>query len=113
MRALRRIWLFVPGSAETVAHTSVSGPYWLALRQPVQVDVFEQASVFEVVKRPVSPEPLRPFDQRPASESGFSLARSKLSTEVSGSLGSTRSAGVADVSPESGLSPFAFCADTL
>ena len=71
--------MLVPGSVVMRAQTSVSGPYWALLRQDVQVVVFVQASVLEVVYRPVSPEPLMPFVQRPASESGFSLARLKLS----------------------------------
>ena len=73
-----------PGGSRA-AQTSVSGPYWLVLRQAVQVVVFEQASWFELTFRPVSPEPMMPFDQRPASESGFSLARLKLSRAGSGS----------------------------
>jgi len=71
MRASRRSWLFAPGRVERRAQTSTSGPYWAAFRHAVQVDVFEQASVFEVVDRPVSIDPLIPFVQRPASESGF------------------------------------------
>ena len=93
--------------------TSTSGPYWVVLRQDVQVVVFEQASVFEVVRRPVSADPLTPFVQRPASESGFSFGRSKLSTTGSGSTGVTRSAGVAEASLESAPSPFPLTADTL
>ena len=96
------------------AHTSTSGPYWAALRQAVQVVVFEQASVFEVVSQArLAPTPLTPFAQRPASESGFSSGRSKLSTAGSGSTGVTRSAGVAEASFESAPSPFPFTADTL
>ena len=105
----------VPGRVDSRAQDSASGPYWPALRQAVQVVVFEQASVFAVVKRPVSTPPveLMPFVQRPASESGFSFARSKLSTVGSGASGGTRSAGVAEASLESCPSPFPFSADTL
>ena len=104
--------MFTPGSVESRPQTSTSGPYWAALRQAVQVVVFEHASVFEVVFRPVSTEPLIPFVQRPASESGFSV-RLKASTVGSGSTGATRPDGVAEDWPESGLSPLALSADTL
>jgi len=64
------------------------------------------------VYRPVSTEPLIPFVQRPASESGFSV-RPKASTVGSGSSGATSPDGVADAWLESGLSPLALSADTL
>ena len=52
--------------------------------------------------RPVSAEPMTPFVQRLASESGFSFRRSKLSIVGSGRSGGTRPAGVAETSLERG-----------
>ena len=95
------------------AHTSASGPKVALLRQDVHVEVFVQASVLDVVYRPVSIEPLIPFVQRPALDSGFSLGRLKLSTVGSGSTGTTSALGVALDWLESGLSPSALRADTL
>src|SRR3990172_6291473 len=88
-RAYSRTWLLVPGSVVIRAQTSVSAPYWLLLRHAVQVVVFVQASRLDATRRPVSTEPMIPFDQRPESDSGFSLRRLKLSSVGSGSSGAS------------------------
>ena len=103
----------VPGSVVTRAHDSTSGPYTALLRQAVHVVVFVDASWFDVTRRPVSAEPMMPFDQRPASDSAFSFLL-KLSTTGKGSTGGRIGAiGVALASFESELTPTAFEATTL
>ena len=83
--------MFVPARVTTRAQTSVSGPYVPLFRHAVHVVVFVQLSVFELTRKPVSPEPMIPFDQRPPSLSGFSLRRLKVSRIGSGSTGETTS----------------------
>ncbi len=112
-RTYRRRELPVPASVAKRAHASASGPYCVVFRQAVQVVVRVHASWFELTTRPVSVEPITPFDQRVPSESGFSFARLNESRTGSGSDGDTRSVGVACASLESGPSPFPFSADTL
>src|SRR5262249_59781658 len=91
MRAFRRIELFVPGSVVIVPQTSVSGPYWVPLRQPVQVVEREQASAFETTLSPLSPVPRMLFDQPFAS--GFSSGRFYFSRIGSGGWGAAPRSG--------------------
>src|SRR4026209_241672 len=109
------MWLLAPGRIPIPAHTSVSGPYCVFERQPVQVVVLLLASWLETTLRQPSGVPLTPVapDQRPESETGNSSGRLKSSRVGSGWTGATRSLGVACASFESGPSPSAFSADTL
>src|SRR5262249_16922655 len=100
-----------PGSVVSLVQTSTSGPYWALLRHPVQVVVTEQASWLELTLRPLSP-PMIAFVQRPASESGFSFARLKLSNGADKAVGATPAIGVALTSFDVGPSPFALLAAT-
>jgi hypothetical protein len=111
-RAFRRRVLLTPGSVVSRAHTSTSGPYWALLRQAVHVVVTEQASWLDATFKPPSPLMIA-FVQRPASESGFSLARLKSSSGAESEVGATAAIGVAFASFDVAPSPFALSAETL
>ena len=110
----RRIWLLVPGSVEIRAHTSTSGPYWAALRQAVQVVVFEQASVFEVdVEAGLDAAVDCRSSSAPRPRAGSRWGGRSCRPSGAARAGGRASAGVADASFESAPSPFPLTADTL
>ena len=66
------MWLFVAGQRADARPDLDVGAVLRALRQAVQVVVTEQASWFDGDVEAGLAEPMTPFVQRPASESGFS-----------------------------------------
>src|SRR5437773_1384757 len=92
-RAYTRTALPTPGSVEIVTDASASGPNCAPFHQAVHVVVNPHATCFDATFSPTSPLLLIPFDQRPASLSGLSSARSKSSKGNSAE-------GVADTSPD-------------